>query len=103
MFDPFLISGINPAILALLPFVVVALTLLVRSVFKQAGKEIPAWLSQGIAFVLSAVCVVGTFLLSKVAMPTEFVGWSSLLVSLFSLQMVVYEVIVKRVLGLLSK
>lgn len=102
MFDPVLIEGISPSILALLPFVVVALTLLVREAFKRAGKEVPAIVTQAVAFVISAAAVAGTFLLSGKALPVDFQGWSSLIVSLFGLQMLAYEVIIKRVLALLK-
>jgi hypothetical protein len=100
VFDPILIEGISPAILALLPFIVVALTLLVREAFKAAGKPLPTLATQAVAFVISLAAVVGTFLLSGQALPVDFAGWSTLIVSLFSLQMAAYEVIIKRVLGL---
>lgn len=103
MFDPILIEGINPAILALLPFVVVFLTMLVRYGFKQAGKEVPALATQAIAFVVSAAAVVGTFVLSGQALPVEFAGWSNLIVSLFGLQMLAYEIVIKRVVEYFKK
>ena len=103
MFDPILIEGIAPSILILLPFLVVALTVTVREVFKQLGKDVPPLATQAIALVISAGTVVGTFLLSGAALPTDFAGWSQLIVSLFSLQMLAYEVVIKRVLALLSK
>lgn len=103
MFDPILIEGISPAILALLPFIVVAITLAIREGFKYAGKEVPALVTQAVAFVVSAGAVVGTFALSGKALPIDFAGWSNLIVSLFGLQMLAYEVVVKRVLSLFGK
>lgn len=100
MFDPILIEGIAPSILALLPFLVVAITLAIREAFKAAGKEVPPIATQIIAFVISAGAVVGTFVLSGAALPVDFGGWSQLVVSLFSLQMLAYEVVIKRVLAL---
>ena len=100
MFDPILISGIAPSILVLLPFLVVAITLAVREGFKAAGKEVPALATQILAFVVSAGAVAGTFVLSGAALPVDFGGWSQLIVSLFSLQMLAYEVVIKRVLTL---
>lgn len=100
MFDPILIEGVPASILALLPFLVVAITLAVREVFKYAGKEVPALATQIIAFVVSASAVAGTFILSGAALPVDFGGWSQLVVSLFSLQMLAYEVVIKRVLAL---
>ena len=103
MFDPILIEGISPSILVLLPFIVVFIVLLVREGFKAAGKEIPAIATQVVAFVVSAGAVAGTFLLSGAALPGDFAGWSNLIVSLFGLQMLAYEVIIKRVLALFGK
>lgn len=103
MFDPILIEGIAPSILVLLPFIVVAITLAVREGFKYAGKEVPALATQIIAFVVSAGAVAGTFVLSGQALPGDFAGWSNLVVSLFGLQMLAYEVIIKRVLALFGK
>jgi len=100
MFDPILIEGIAPSILVLLPFLVVAITLAIREAFKYAGKEVPALVTQIIAFVVSAGAVVGTFVLSGAALPIDFGGWSQLIVSLFSLQMLAYEIVIKRVLAL---
>jgi hypothetical protein len=102
MFDPFLIEGISPSILLLLPFLVVAITVAVREAFKGAGKEIPPLATQIIAFVVSAGAVVGTFALSGAALPVDFNGWSQLVVSLFALQMAAYEIVIKRVLALLK-
>jgi len=103
MFDPILVEGISPSILVLLPFLVVAITLAVREAFKYAGKEVPALATQVIAFVVSAGAVVGTFVLSGAAPPGDFAGWSNLIVSLFGLQMLAYEVVIKRVVALISK
>jgi hypothetical protein len=103
VFDPFLIEGIAPSILVLLPFLVVAITLAIREGFKAAGKEVPALATQIVAFVVSAGAVVGTFVLSGAALPVDFGGWSQLIVSLFSLQMLAYEIVVKRIVALLQK
>jgi hypothetical protein len=103
VFDPILIEGISPSILVLLPFLVVAITLAVREGFKYTGKEVPALATQIIAFVVSAGAVVGTFVLSGAALPVDFGGWSQLIVSLFSLQMLAYEIVVKRIVALLQK
>jgi len=103
MFDPILIEGIPPSILVLLPLIVVLITMAVREAFKYAGKEVPALATQIVAFVVSAGAVAGTFVLSGVALPGDFAGWSNLIVSLFGLQMLAYEVVIKRVLSLFGK
>lgn len=103
MIDPIFIEGIHPAILALIPFVIVLATLAVRAGFKEAGKPVPALTSQVIAFVISLGAVIGTLVLYENPMPVDFIGWSQLVVGVFSVQMTTYEVIVKRVIEWLEK
>lgn len=98
MFDPILISGVNPYVLTLLPFIIVAVTLAVRAGFKGYGKEISAGATQAIAVVISLGVAVATFALSGAPLPADVPGWSQLIIGLFSLQMAAYEVIVKRVM-----
>ena len=102
--DPVLIEGISPALLVLLPFIIVAVVYAVREAFKAAGKEVVSELAiQTIAFIISAAAVAGTFALSGKPLPGDATSWLQLAGSLFSLQMVAYEVIVKRVLAALGK
>ena len=98
-----LIEGINPTFLVLLPFLIVAVVYAVREAFKAAGKDVSGLAIQVIAFVLSAAAVAGTFALSGKALPGDATSWLQLAGSLFSLQMVAYEVIVKRVLAAFGK
>ena len=101
--DPVLIEGISPALLVLLPFIIVAVVYAVREAFKAAGKDVSGFAIQAIAFVISAAAVAGTFALSGKPLPGDATSWLQLAGSLFSLQMVAYEVVIKRVLAALGK
>jgi 4-hydroxybenzoate polyprenyltransferase len=103
MFDPVVIEGINPSLLVLLPFLIVALVYAIRESFKAAGKEVPAVAVQALALVLSFGAVAGSYALSGMALPVSAEAWLKLAGSFFSLQMVAYEIIVKRVIDAFGK
>lgn len=103
MFDPILIEGINPSLLVLLPFLVVAIVYAVREAFKASGKEVPALAVQAIALVLSFAAVGGSFALSGQPLPADAEAWLKLAGGFFSLQMVAYEIIIKRVIAAFGK
>lgn len=102
MFDPILIAGVNPYVLTLLPFIIVAVTLAVRAGFKAYGKEVSGGATQAVAVAISLAAAVATLTLSGAPLPPDVPGWLQLLIALFSLQMAAYEVIVKRVVAKLG-